>query len=326
MPKYYGIKPYPFQQKVVDDVISKPGFYYTILSGRQIGKTLLLINLLLYYAINKPRCTILWVSPYYSMAVKVLSQILDAIDGSGIIKEANKSEKIISLTNGSRIYFRSAEKPETIRGLSIHYCFVDEAQDVSDDSFYKSILPTLSAVGEKLLIAGTPKRRNFHWIYYERGQSKDHPDYYSYSAPSSISPFIDPSFIEEQRRALPDGIFRQEFLAQYIEGEGTVFRNIKEACMLKEWGSSNVACFGGLDIGNRQDYSVLTILDRVGQTQMIWRGRHLTYSEIIRKTKEIASRYNASILVEVNGVGDPVFEQLKAEYKRVEPFVTTNTS
>ena len=273
--QFKGIKPYQFQKEVIDDVLHKPGFYYTILSGRQIGKTLLLINLLLYYAINKPRCTILWVSPYYSMAIKVLSQILDAVDGSGIIKEANKSEKIISLVNGTRIYFRSAEKPETIRGLSIHYCFVDEAQDVQDDAFYKSILPTLSAVGEKLLIAGTPKRRNFHWIYYERGQSSDYPEYYSYSAPSSISPFIDPNFIEEQRRSLPDGIFRQEFLAEYIEGEGTVFRNIKECCNLSQWANSKDKCFGGLDIGTKNDYSVLTILDRVGQTQTIWRGRHL---------------------------------------------------
>ena len=139
---YKGFKPYDFQKQIIDDILSKDDMFYTMVCGRQIGKTLLLINMLLYYGINHSRTTLLWVSPYYSMAVKVLSQILDAIEFTPITKEANKSEKIISLVNGSRIYFRSAEKPETIRGLSIDYAFLDEAQDISDDAFNKAILPT----------------------------------------------------------------------------------------------------------------------------------------------------------------------------------------
>ena len=31
-------------------------------------------------------------------------------------------------------------------------------------------------------------------------------------------------------------------------------------------------------------------------------------------------------MVETNGIGDPIFEQLKTEYKRVEPFITNNNS
>jgi phage terminase large subunit len=148
--QYKGFKPYEFQKNIIDDIIGKEDMFYTMTCGRQIGKTLLLINMLLYYAINKPKSISLWVSPYYSMAVKVLSQIIDAIEDSGIVKEANKSEKIITLVNGSRIYFRSAEKPETIRGLSVAYAFLDEAQDIDDDAFNKSILPTLTAVGREM--------------------------------------------------------------------------------------------------------------------------------------------------------------------------------
>lgn len=324
--EYKGIKPYGFQEKIIQDVLNEDGFYYTMVTGRQIGKTLLLINLLLYFAINKPRSTILWVSPYYSMAIKVLTQILDAIDGTGIVNEANKSEKIISLSTGTRIYFRSAEKPETIRGLSVNYCFIDEAQDVFDDAFYKSILPTLTAVGRKLLIAGTPKRKTWFYTYFKRGADINQKKYYSYSAPSSVSPYVDASFIEEQRRALPDGIFRQEFLAEWVDGEGAVFQNIKESCNLSNWPQSKEKTFGGLDIGTKDDYSVLTILDRAGQTLYIWRGRHLSYSEIIKNVKQIGTRYNASILVEINGVGDPIYEQLQNDYKKVEAFVTNNNS
>src|SRR5210317_213733 len=214
---YKGFKPYDFQKQIIDDILNKDDMFYTMVCGRQIGKTLLLINMLLYYSINFPRTTLLWVSPYYSMAVKVLSQILDAIEFTPITKEANKSEKIISLVNGSRIYFRSAEKPETIRGLSIDYAFIDEAQDVSDNAFNKSILPTLSAKGKKCLIAGTPKSKNWFYLYFQRGEDKN---YNSYTAPSTISPYISEEFIKEQKESLPPSIFNQEFLAQWQEGDG----------------------------------------------------------------------------------------------------------
>jgi phage terminase large subunit len=324
--EFKGIKPYEFQEEIINDVINGDAFYYTLVTGRQIGKTLLLINLLLYFGINNPKTIILWVSPVYSQAVKVLSQILDAMDGASIIKEANKSEKIISFINGSRIYFRSAERPETIRGLAVNYCFIDEAQDISDEAFNKSILPTLTAAGKKLMVAGTPKRKNWFYNYFKRGQETYHKKYLSYTAPSSISPYVSAEFIEEQRQVLPYDIFRQEFLAEWVAGQGVVFKNIDECCVLNEWPKTNEKNFGGLDIGTHTDYTVLTILDRVGRVIYIDRYKDIEYSQIIRKTKEIGLKYNANILVETNGVGDPVFEMLKKEYHKITPFTTTNKS
>ena len=229
---YKGFKPYDFQKKIIDDILKKEDMFYTMVCGRQIGKTLLLINMLLYYGINKPKSVLLWVSPYYSMAVKVLSQIIDAIEFTPITKEANKSEKIITLINGTRIYFRSAEKPETIRGLAIDYCFIDEAQDVSDDAFNKAILPTLTAKGKKCLIAGTPKSKNWFYQYFHRGNEDN---YNSYTAPSSISPYVSDDFLKEQQDSLPPSIYEQEFEAKWQEGDGEVFSNIDGVCILDKW-------------------------------------------------------------------------------------------
>ena len=320
---YKGFKPYEFQKKIIDDILNKEDMFYTLVCGRQIGKTLLLINMLLYYGINKPRTTLLWVSPYYSMAVKVLSQIIDAIEFTPITKEANKSEKIISLVNGTRIYFRSAEKPETIRGLSIDYAFLDEAQDISDDAFNKAILPTLTAKGKKCLIAGTPKSKNWFYLYFQRGDDKN---YNSYTAPSSISPFVSEEFLEEQKQSLPPAIYEQEFEAKWQEGDGEVFTNIDGVCILDEWGSTNQRTFGGLDIGTKQDYSVLTILDRNGRTLHIWRERGLEYSQIVDKVVYLCNQYKTDLMIEANSMGDAVYEMIKKRYKNVQPFITTNTS
>lgn len=321
--QYKGFKPYPFQKGIIDDILNKEDMFYTLVCGRQIGKTLLLINMLLYYSINKPRTTLLWVSPFYSMAVKVLSQILDAIEFTPITKEANKSEKIITLINGSRIYFRSAEKPETIRGLSIDYCFIDEAQDVSDDAFNKSILPTLSAKGKKCLIAGTPKSKNWFYLYFQRGNNKN---YNSYTAPSTISPYISEEFIKEQKESLPPSIFNQEFLAQWQEGDGEVFTNIDEVCNLSNWNGTKDRTLGGLDIGTKQDYSVLTIMDTSGRVIYMWRERGLEYTQIVDKVVYLCKQYRTELYVEANSIGDAVYEMIKKKYKPVKPFITTNTT
>jgi hypothetical protein len=321
--KFKGFKPYDFQKQIIDDILSKDDMFYTMVCGRQIGKTLLLINMLLYYSINNPRTTLLWVSPYYSMAVKVLSQILDAIEFTPITKEANKSEKIITLINGSRIYFRSAEKPETIRGLSIDYAFLDESQDISDDAFNKAILPTLTAKGKKCLVAGTPKSKNWFYTYFQRGSEKN---YNSYTAPSSISPYVSEEFLKEQKESLPPAIFNQEFEAQWQEGDGEVFTNIDGVCILDSWLSTRDRTYGGLDIGTKQDYTVLTILDRDGRTVHMWRERGLEYSQIVDKVVYLCKQYKTSLMIEANGIGDPVYEMIRKKYRDVKPFITTNTS
>lgn len=326
MPNYRGFSPYSFQKEIIDVVLNGDNFFTTLVCGRQIGKTLLLINILLYYAINKPKSTILWVSPYYSMSIKVLTQILDAIENSGIVRDANKSDKIITLINGSRIWFRSAEKPETIRGLSVNYAFLDEAQDIADSSVNKDILPTLTAAGKKCLIAGTPKAKNWFYTFFMRGMGNDDPKYKSFNAPSSISPYVSKQFLDEQEKSLPPAIFRQEYMAEFQEGDGEVFSNIDGVCILDQWVSTNKPTVGGLDLGTKQDYSVLTIMDEIGRVVYIWRERGLEYTQIVDKVVYLCNQYKTSLYVEANSIGDAVYDMIKKKYKNVKPFVTSNTS
>jgi hypothetical protein len=110
--------------------MSSDALYHTVVCGRQVGKTITLINLLLYYAINNPKSKVLWISPVYSQINKVMGQIMDALAPTQIMASANKSDYEIKLVNGSKIWFRSAERADTIRGLSINYLLVDEAQDL----------------------------------------------------------------------------------------------------------------------------------------------------------------------------------------------------
>ena len=282
---------------------------------------------MLYYVLNNPKTTALWLAPVYSQAVKILTQITDAVGGVPILKEANKSEKVISFVNGSRIYFRSAEKPETIRGLSIDYLFADEAQDIHDDAMTKAVLPTLTAAGKKAIIAGTPKTKNWFHTYYVKGQDDNETDYKSYHAPSSVSPYVSIDFLKEQERSLPPNIYRQEYLAEFQDNDGAVFSNIDGCCILNEWQSPSGRLYAGLDVGTKDDYTVMCVMDELGRVVYMWRDRGLQYNQIVDKVVSIAKTYKPSVfLCETNGVGDPIYQAIKSQYSRAEPFVTTNTN
>jgi hypothetical protein len=322
-----GFTPYKFQEELITSIVQSDEMFHTIIAGRQIGKSLTLINLMLYYVLNNEKTTALWLAPVYAQAVKVLTQITDAVGGAPILKEANKSEKVVSFINGSRIYFRSAEKPETIRGLSVDYLFADEAQDIQDDAMTKSVLPTLTAAGKKAIIAGTPKTRNWFYTFYTKGMDERETDYKSYHAPSSVSPYVSIDFLEEQKRSLPENIYRQEYLAEFQDSEGAVFSNIDGSCVLNEWQAPSGRLYAGLDVGTKQDYSVMCIMDDLGRVVYMWRDRNLPYNAIVDKVVSLAKTYKPSVLlIETNGVGDPIYEQIRKGYSRAEPFVTTNKS
>ena len=83
---------------------------------------------------------------------------------------------------------------------------------------------------------------------------------------------------------------------------------------------------GGLDIGTKQDYSVLTIMDTSGRVVHMWRERGLEYSAIVDKVVYLCKQYRTELYVEANSIGDAVYEMIRKKYKSVKPFITTNTS
>ncbi len=75
----------------------------------------------------------------------------------------NKSENIITLKNGKRIYGRSAESFERIRGLTIYESFIDEAALCSKEAIDVVKGRMLTTKGRLNLIT-TPKGKN-NWVY-----------------------------------------------------------------------------------------------------------------------------------------------------------------
>ena len=67
-------------------------------------------------------------------------------------------------------------------------------------------------------------------------------------------------------------------------------------------------------------------MDKQGNIIDIYRNNKLQWSELVAELLAFIRKYNCVTLIEVNSIGDVVFEQLKSKYNNIQPFVTTSKS
>ena len=155
--KVKGFTPHREQKKIIDSIIEGKEKHHIISVGRQFGKSLMGMNLLLYWGINEAPCKVLWVSPVYSQTNKVQKELERAISPSGFIKTCNFSESYIELKNGTEIYFRSQQRGyDNIRGYTFDYAILDEAAFMKGETWSEAVRPTLAVKGKKVLFLSYP--------------------------------------------------------------------------------------------------------------------------------------------------------------------------
>jgi hypothetical protein len=137
------------------------------------------------------------------------------------IKPKGDGDNEISLQfpNGSRIVGLPGTEA-TVRGFSaVSLLLVDEASRVSDD-LYLAVRPMLAVSGGKLWLMSTPfGKRGFFWETWERGGG----EWERVRATAADCGRIAPAFLEEEKRAMGDRWFRQEYCCEFSDVGGGVF-------------------------------------------------------------------------------------------------------
>ena len=248
--------------------------------------------------------------------------------------------------SGGMILFRSLDDPDNARGHTADGVTIDEAADVKQAAWYEVIRPMLIDTNGEAWLQGTPKGRN--WFWREWIAAQDREDSMAWQAPTvgcriegtelirQPHPLENPDIPFEEIvnifRTTPIDIFRQEILAEFLENEGAVFRNIG-ACLGAPLDATpgqhhNHRIIAGVDWGKHQDFTVISIgcatcrvelaLDRFNQIDYAFqRQRLMALCDVWRP---------ASILAESNAMGEPVIEQLQRDGLPVTGFQTTATS
>ena len=296
---------------------------YTLVSiGRQFGKTVMGENQATKWALEN-KWLIAWISPTYKQCKKVFKDFRRALDGLDIYsKKPNESDLIIYFTSGSELRFYSAEAYDSIRGETFDAAVGDEMAFWKREAWTEVIKATLLVKGKKFLGLSTPKGKN---LFYELCQQHNvNSDYQFFKGTSYDNPYVNPEEIEDARRTLPDHVFRQEYLAEFLEDGGSVFVNIKDA--IKK-GSTSSRCYFGLDLGKANDFTVLTIVNDRNEEIFCERWRQMEWSKIKSNVVKVLNQYRPTGYIECNGAQDSIFEDIKRQINynqsSIQPFITT---
>ena len=324
-----GFQPYEAQLEWIDKIEDPKIKYGMLCVGRQVGKSLLLTNLLLKWSLENNGCVTMMVSPTYNQVRKIYEDVEKVLGGTPLLVSSNKSNYEMELLNGSKIIYRSAEKPDNLRGYTNDFLLVDEAAFIRDQVWAEVLKPTILVKGKKVVFASTPKNKGsyLHKLYLQ-GMDPDKPEYVSINGSSYLNPYINPDDLDEAKKTMPEDVFRAEVLGEFTDGGGSVFKDIDLYCRIPQWTQkvTGVKYYAGLDLGRMNDYSVLTILDDQGKVVYIHRVNKKPWDTIIDEMTKLLKKYNATCMVEINGIGDPLFDQIQKKYRDVHPFQTTNTS
>jgi len=313
--------PHTNQLLIHNSIKNEPYKYYPLNIGRQFGKSLLGVNQALDWLFNEDKVRIGWVSPIFRQCKKVFNDI-DVAFGNNqqVWKEKNKTDLIFKSHKDSTLQFFSSENYDTIRGETFDYLIMDEAAWQSEQAWTEVLRATVLVRGRKVLFLSTPKGRN--WFYNLHSLDGVNPQYKSFTMTSYDNPLITPSEIDDARLTLPDNVFRQEYLAEFIDGGAGVFKELT----INNAPSGSDRYYAGIDLGRADDYTVLTILNSRGQMVQCERWRHNTWANIIAQLVPILNKWSAYAMIEINSIGDAIFEQIRPLYPKIEPFVTSSKS
>ncbi len=211
-----------------------------LLCSRQAGKSTVTGALAAHTAQYTPESLTLLLSPGLRQSGELFRKVKDfyhAIPNAVAIKQESALQ--IELVNGSRLIALPG-KEETIRGYSgVDLLIVDEASRVKD-SLYYSVRPMLAVSGGRLIALSTPfgKRGFFHQEWTEGSA-----DWHRTKITALQVPRISAEFLEEERRALGQYWYLQEYMCEFMETTDQVF----SYDLIQEAISSDVKpLFGGL--------------------------------------------------------------------------------
>lgn len=317
------IVPHSAQQQVT----SEARRYNVVACGRRWGKTTLGIDRLIHPALmGKP---VAYFIPTYKMLAEVWRETSRIL--SPIVARVSAQQNRLELTTGGIVDMWSLER-ESVRGRKYARVVIDEAAMVRDlaDVWQAVIRPTLTDYRGDAWMLSTPRGRNFFWECFQRGMGCD-PQWRAWQMPTSTNLYISPEEIDAARQELPRVVFEQEYLAQFVKSDTAVFdeqdiANAADGAVGEQTPHRTGAYLTSIDVGRRQDATVINVFDvSVQPMQRVYHERleRLPYPVIQQYIEAVWHRYGGALVIESNGVGDPLIENLSVP---AEPFVTSSKS
>lgn len=313
-----------------------PARFRCVVCGRRAGKSYCGVNEIASYSWEHTEYPSWWVAPTYGQAEKGFTVCLQKFESAIKSKTQAQGRMTITWASGGKTVFQSAERYENLRGEGVGLMVLDEAAFMARAAWEQVLRPMLSDTNGRALFTTTPKGKN--WVYgiFQRGEDPNQPDYASFKVPTVTSIYVPDSEVDEARATLPADVFAQEYLADFLDEAAGVFHGV-DACVHGEIYEPKPAGSGhtphryaiGLDLAKHTDFTVIIVIDidatRDGQVVPhvcgFQRLNTLDWQVQMDLIKQTSALYNAPVLLDSTGIGDPIHDVLRSQGVPVFPYL-----
>ena len=328
-----GFTPHEKQRLILDSTSRDK----TIVAGRRLGKS----EICAYIAILEllqPGKHIWIVAPTYELASKVFDYVVRfyvKLFPSQAASISYRPFPKIKTPQGSWIECKSTENPTGLLGEELDLVIVDEAARIQRRIWETYIFPTTTTRQGKSIFISTPFGKNWFHEQWVKGKetggsfrfiSTDNPYWHTTHLKECTPEYC--TEWERTKSKLPENVFKQEMMAEFLDDAAAVFRGIKDIfgpCLSDVNEARRYVM--GVDLAKYRDFTVLTVIDTVTHNVVYWdRFKDLSY--VLQKVRiiEVAKRYHARIIIDSTGVGDPISEDIAREGIIVDDFKFSNKS
>lgn len=198
--------------------------YNAVRCGRRWGKTKQMVTLAADAALKGKKVGLF--TPEHKQLNEPFEELLYIL--SPVKLRANKNEGTIRTTTGGLIDFWTLNDNELAgRGREYDLIMIDEAAFTKNTQMMgiweRSIKPTmLTRRGSRAWVFSTPNGddvENFFW----RVCNDEQMGFREHYAPTSSCPYVPPEELEKEREKNHPLVFRQEFLAEFVDFSGEAF-------------------------------------------------------------------------------------------------------
>jgi hypothetical protein len=299
--------------------------------SRQSGKSVFAEIMLIENLLKKNKFSA-YISPTFQLGRKVYKEIVNLLDGKGIIKKANSSTLTIETITNSTLQFYSVESYTAIRGTTVNGVLIcDEAAYYPDvlpngENIWGNVIMPITKARQPLTIfISTPcGKQGFFYDFYLRALNGE--DGIKYLERTIYDDnLVDKEQIEEIKRSIPPKAFEQEFMCKFLDSSLTFFQGF-ENCFVKDMQYNGTKEWIGVDLsGDGTDETIVTKVN--DNNQIIQFKIEGTLDQKYRKIADIINQTNpVASYIENNGLGAPMINEIKKLVKRKSNIYEWNTS
>ena len=191
-------------------------------------------------------------SPLYKQTKEIAWNLFSYYVPKELIAKKNESELKIVLINGSEISLKGTDNADSLVGVGLNFCVLDEFPLMDKDVWYKIVRPMMIDTKGECLFIGTP--RGYNWAYEIYNRSKSDTDFSSFffkTVDNTAVEDIDKEVKKAQDEAQSEFeqvVFRQEYEASFEILVGRPRFNLEIINILRKSAISPIDSDGQLEL------------------------------------------------------------------------------